>query len=387
MKIKPANRTDSVQEYYFSTKLAEIATMNQQGLNVINLGIGSPDLSPSQNTIEKLIESAGNPKNHGYQSYKGIPELRNAFSAWYKKYFNVTLNPSNEILPLLGSKEGIMHISLAFVNEGDEVLIPNPGYPTYQSVSKLVGAVIRPYPLDKRTHWMPDLVALEKENLENVKLMWVNYPNMPTGARATRELFQNLVDFGLRNNILICNDNPYSFILNDRQLSILETEGARETALELNSLSKSQHMAGWRIGMVAGDAALIDAILKVKSNMDSGMFLPLQLAAVESLGNPPQWYTEINLTYAHRREMVYEILDILDCEYEPDQTGMFVWARVPGRFGNGMELSDLVLKDARVFLTPGFIFGTQGDGYIRISLCANESLLLEAKQRILLISR
>lgn len=383
MKIKPADRTNSVQEYYFSRKLKEIAEMRASGIDVINLGIGSPDMSPSESTIEKLIESSKNPRNHAYQSYVGIPELRNGFAGWYKKYFNVELNPKNEILPLMGSKEGIMHISMAFVNEGDEVLIPDPGYPTYESVSKLVGAKIKYYILDRNNNWLPDFNALEKENLENVKLMWVNYPNMPTGARASKELFLELVAFGLKHNILICNDNPYSFILNDEQLSILEVEGAKEIALELNSLSKSQNMAGWRIGMVAGNEEFINAILIVKSNMDSGMFLPLQLAAVEALGNPPEWYTDINKIYADRRKVAFEILDVLKCKYEKHQAGMFVWAEIPDEYESGEKLTDFVLKEASVFLTPGFIFGSKGNSYIRISLCTEENILNAAKQRIL----
>ena len=382
MRIQPAKRTNSVEEYYFSMKLKEIASMRAKGIDVINLGIGSPDLSPSARTIERLNETSGNPGNHGYQSYTGIPELRNAFAGWYQKYFNVDLNPVNEILPLMGSKEGIMHISMAFVNEGDEVLIPNPGYPTYETVSNLVGAKIRYYNLEVNNNWLPDLDALEEKNLEHVKLMWVNYPNMPTGARATKKLFQKLVDFGLRNNILICNDNPYSFILNDEQLSILEADGAMEIALELNSLSKSQNMAGWRIGMVAGGEEHIREILKVKSNMDSGMFLPLQLAAVEALGNPPEWYAGLNEIYTKRREIVFDILDVLQCTYEKHQTGMFVWARVPVESGNGEKLVEYILQEANVFLTPGFIFGSQGNGYIRVSLCTKESLLNEAKKRI-----
>jgi LL-diaminopimelate aminotransferase len=382
MIIKPANRTNSVQEYYFSLKLKEIAEMRASGIDVINLGIGSPDMAPSDNTIGKLIGSARDPKNHAYQSYTGIPELRNSFAGWYRKYFNVELNPKNEILPLMGSKEGIMHISMAFVNEGDEVLIPNPGYPTYQAVSNLMGAKINYYNLDKANGWLPDFNALQKENLENVKLMWVNYPNMPTGARATRGLFQNLVNFGLKHSILICNDNPYSFILNDEQLSILEVDGAKEIALELNSLSKSQNMAGWRIGMVAGNEGYLNAILKVKSNMDSGMFLPLQLAAVEALGNSEEWYAGINKIYKKRREIVFEILDVLKCKYERNQAGMFVWAGIPDEYQSGEMLSGFILKEAFVFLTPGFIFGTQGNAYIRISLCTDESQLLEAKQRI-----
>ncbi|HBY01185.1 MAG TPA: aminotransferase, partial [Rikenellaceae bacterium] len=368
MKINPAKRTETVQEYYFSRKLKEIAEIKSRGINVINLGIGSPDTPPSASTIEKLIESSKNPKNHGYQSYNGIPELRNGLADWYKKYFNVELNPKNEILPLMGSKEGIMHISMAFINEGDEVLVPNPGYPTYQSVSNLVGAKIRYYKLKEENNWLPDIEELEKENLDNVKLMWVNYPNMPTGAGSTKELFQNLVDFGLRNNILICNDNPYSFILNDSQLSILEAKGAKEIALELNSLSKSHSMAGWRIGMVAGNEEYINTILKVKSNMDSGMFLPLQQAAVEALKNPEQWFNQNNEVYGERREIVFEILDLLKCKYIRDQTGLFVWAKISDEFENGEKLSDYILKIANVFITPGSVFGSNGDSYIRISL-------------------
>jgi aspartate/methionine/tyrosine aminotransferase len=382
MKINPAERTNSVQEYYFSLKLKEISEMRAKGIDVINLGIGSPDMSPSESTIEKLVEASRNPKNHAYQSYSGIPELRNSFATWYKKYFNVELNAQTEILPLMGSKEGIMHITMAFVNVGDEVLIPNPGYPTYQSVSTLVGATIKQYNLDKNNNWLPDFDSLESENLENVKLMWVNYPNMPTGARATKELFQKLVDFGSRHTILICNDNPYSFILNDEQLSILEVDGAKEIALELNSLSKSQNMAGWRIGMVAGHKEYIQTILKVKSNMDSGMFMPLQLAAAEALGNSELWYSGINKIYAERRKIVFEMLDILQCNFEVNQTGMFVWAEIPHKFGDGEKLSDFVLKEASVFLTPGFIFGSEGTNYIRVSLCCEAGLLIESKQRI-----
>lgn len=382
MKIKPAERTNSIQEYYFSTKLKEIASMRSNGIDVINLGIGNPDQSPSEETIMKLIETVINPQNHGYQSYTGIPELREAFADWYKTYFNVALNPKNEILPLIGSKEGIMHISMAFVNPGDEVLIPNPGYPTYQSVSNLVGAKIRYYNLQSENNWLPDLQHLEKENLENVKLMWVNYPNMPTGARATKKLFKELVAFGKKHHILIVNDNPYSFILNNEQLSILETEGAMDIALEINSLSKSQNMAGWRIGMVAGNADYINNILKVKSNMDSGMFFPLQMAAVEALRNPPEWYAEINKKYAKRRSIVFELLDSLHCNYETDQSGMFVWSKIPNDFENSEQFSDYVLKERHVFLTPGIIFGSQGQNYFRISLCTDEIKLMECKQRI-----
>ncbi len=313
MKVKPAQRTEKVQEYYFSGKLAQIDRMRRDGSDVINLGIGSPDQAPSENTIAALIAEAKKPTSHGYQSYNGISALRKAFADWYKKYFRVELNPDNEILTLLGSKEGIMHISMAFVNPGDEVLIPDPAYPTYTSVTNLVGGVVRKYDLKEKNGWFPDLNELENSDLSKVKLMWVNYPNMPTGTKGSVALYEKLIRFVSKHGILLCNDNPYSFILNNDYLSILAVDGAKEYALELNSLSKSQNMAGWRVGMVAGHSEYIKNILKVKSNMDSGMFLPLQMAAVEALNNPDSWYEEVNKVYRSRRVIVEEIMDILRC--------------------------------------------------------------------------
>ncbi|MGB8492335.1 MAG: aminotransferase class I/II-fold pyridoxal phosphate-dependent enzyme [Bacteroidales bacterium] len=382
MKVKPADRTASVQEYYFSRKLSQIEMMRRSGTDVINLGIGSPDQPPSENTIRRLSEEAARPGVHGYQSYNGNAILRKAFVDWYLKYFRVSLNPDNEILPLMGSKEGIMHISLAFVNEGDEVLVPDPGYPTYSSVTSLVGGKIKYYPLEERNGWHPDLELLEKEDLGKVKLMWVNYPNMPTGARGSLELFRKLVSFAARHNILLCNDNPYSFILSNEYLSLLSTEGAMETALELNSLSKSHNMAGWRLGMVAGNPEYIKNILKVKSNMDSGMFLPMQLAAAEALNNPPSWYDEINSIYRQRRIIAESLMDLLQCRFDKSQSGLFLWGRLPDTIGSCEAYVEEILGRAHVFITPGFIFGPGGDRYIRISLCATEERLIEARSRI-----
>lgn len=382
MIIKPANRLNSVQEYYFSKKLKEIAQLNKEGKNIINLGIGSPDLPPSENVISTLYESAKEKNNHGYQSYIGIDKLREAFSNWYKKYYNVDINPKSEVLPLIGSKEGILYISMAFLNAGDEVLVPDPGYPTYSSVSNLVEAKIIKYDLLENNNWEPDFENLEKQDLSKVKIMWVNYPNMPTGAAASKQLFKKLVDFGKKNNILIINDNPYSFILNDTPLSILETEGAKDVAIELNSLSKSHNMAGWRIGMVAGDAEYIQTIVKVNSNVHSGIFKPLQEAASEALGNPPDWYIKINTIYKERRNIVFEIFDLLKCKYDKKQTGLFVWAKIPEKYKSAEELSDLILYNSNVFVTPGFIFGSNGQNYLRISLCGDVENLKEAKKRI-----
>lgn len=382
MLIKAANRTHSVSEYYFSQKLREIEQMRSNGIDVINLGIGSPDLAPSEKTIEALLTSSQDKRNHAYQSYKGIPELRAAFSKWYDRYFGVSLDPDNEILPLMGSKEGIMHITMAFVNPGDEVLIPDPGYPTYGSATALLGGAIRTYPLTDKNGWLPDLEQLEKEGLERVKLMWVNYPHMPTGAKASPGFFSKLVEFGIRNHILIVNDNPYSFILSDQRLSLLAAKESKKVCLELNSLSKSQNMAGWRIGMLAGHHDYIQAVLKVKSNMDSGMFKPLQLAAVEALSAPDEWYNELNLTYAARQQVALEILELLGCTARPGQAGMFLWGRVPEAFSDAGALSDKLLHQAKVFLTPGFIFGENGRYHIRISLCSPIETLMEAKKRI-----
>jgi len=382
MKVKPADRTLSVQEYYFSQKLRQIDQMRKAGASIISLGIGSPDQAPSENTVRRLIDESTKATSHGYQSYIGIPELRQAFAGWYKKYFGVELNPDNEILPLMGSKEGIMHISMAFINQGDEVLVPDPGYPTYSSVTNLVGGKIRYYELDEKTGWMPDLQALELLDLSKVKLMWVNYPHMPTGTPGSLKLFENLVAFADAHSILICNDNPYSFILNRNYLSLLSVDGAKEVALELNSLSKSHNMAGWRIGMVAGHSEYLKSILRVKSNMDSGMFLPIQKAAVEALNNPQDWYEQINTVYEKRRKTVEEIMDILGCQYDKNQVGLFVWGRIPETIASCEEYVEEILKKAGVFITPGFIFGSKGERYIRISLCARADLLEEAKNRI-----
>ncbi len=383
MKVKPALRTESVQEYYFSTKLRQIDQMRRNGADVISLGIGSPDRPPSENTIERLAFEARKPGVHGYQSYNGSPLLRKALSEWYLKYFGVKLDPESEILPLMGSKEGIMHISMAFVNPGDEVLVPNPGYPTYSSVTNLVGGKIRYYDLDEGNSWHPDFKSLEKTDLSAVKLMWTNYPNMPTGALASKRLFSDLASFSREHNILLINDNPYSFILNNYYLSILSSEGAMETVLELNSLSKSHNMAGWRIGMVAGHSGYIKNILKVKSNMDSGIFLPLQLAAVEALNNPESWYLTVNEAYAERRITAGSIMDILGCTWDKSQSGMFLWGKIPESIGNCESFVEEILNKALVFITPGFIFGSRGDRYIRISLCADNNRLKEARERIL----
>ena len=382
MKVKPADRINTIEEYYFSRKLRQIDQMRNAGADIISLGIGSPDQPPSDNTIRRLADEARKPGVHGYQSYAGNPALRKAFSDWYFKYFKVRLDPENEILPLMGSKEGIMHISMAFVNTGDEVLVPNPGYPTYSSVTNLVGGKIRYYDLSEKNGWYPDLETLERSDLGKVKLMWTNYPHMPTGTKASAELFRQLVAFSGDHGILLCNDNPYSFILNEEYLSLLAAGGAMETALELNSLSKSHNMAGWRIGMVAGHRDYIKNILKVKSNMDSGMFLPLQLAAVEALNNPPSWYDTVNKVYKERRKTAESIMGLLRCRFSKEQTGLFVWGRIPDEIENCEAFVEEILNKAHVFITPGFIFGSQGDRYIRISLCADNDRLNQAKRRI-----
>ena len=382
-KIKPANRLNSVSEYYFSTKLKEISEMNAKGLNVISLGIGSPDMPPSTQTIEALNQSAIDPKSHGYQPYVGIPELRKAFAEWYQKWFDVSLNPANEIQPLIGSKEGILHISMAFLNPGDGVLVPNPGYPTYSSVSHLVEANVINYDLDESRNWQPDFEALEQIDLSNVKLMWVNYPNMPTGASATPELFEKLVHFGKKHGIVIVNDNPYSFILNDNRLSILQVEGAKEICIELNSMSKSHNMPGWRMGMLTSNAEFVQWVLKVKSNIDSGQFKPLQLAAIAALNNSEEWHRKMNIDlYKNRRQLAEKILKSLNCEFDSQQVGMFLWGKVPDYVKDSAELADKVLYEAKVFITPGFIFGDKGNRYIRLSLCANDKMLNEALDRI-----
>lgn len=387
MKVKPATRINSIQEYYFSTKLRQIEQMRQEGADVINLGVGSPDRPPSENTIDRLAVEARKPNAHGYQSYIGSPLLRQALAGWYKKYFKVELDPESEILPLIGSKEGIMHISMAFVDPGDEVLIPDPGYPTYEAVTRLVGGKVRLYDLKEENNWYPDINAIEKNDLSNVKLMWTNYPNMPTGAKASPKLFNDLVSFSRQNGILLVNDNPYSFILNNDYLSILSSKGAMETVLELNSLSKSHNMAGWRIGMAGGNAEYIRNILKVKSNMDSGMFLPLQLAATEALNNPESWYETINSAYAERRLIAESIMEILGCRFDKKQSGMFLWGKIRDNVANGELFVEEILKKTHVFITPGFIFGKNGDRYVRISLCTDNKRLKEARERISRLSK
>jgi hypothetical protein len=382
MIVKPADRTANVQEYYFSQKLAQIDRMRRDGSDVINLGIGSPDQPPSESTVSALIAEAKKSTSHGYQSYSGIPSLRKAFSDWYKKYFYVNLNPDNEILLLMGSKEGIMHISMAFVNPGDEVLVPDPGYPTYSSVTNLVGGIVRRYDLSEENGWLPDLKSLELSDLSKVKLMWVNYPNMPTGVKASVDLFEKLVAFSRKHRILLVNDNPYSFILNKEYISIFSVEGAKDTALELNSLSKSHNMAGWRIGMVAGQSDYIKTVLKVKSNMDSGMFLAMQMAAIEALNNPDSWYDSVNSVYIRRRKIVEQIMDLLKCSYDKSQIGLFVWGKIPENIPDCESYVEKILMKSLVFITPGFIFGKNGERFIRISLCATEEKLNEAKNRI-----
>ncbi len=382
MIIEAANRTKGVSEYYFSRKLQEIEAMNRSGEKVINLGIGSPDMAPASKVVEKLVQGAENPDNHAYQSYKGIPELREAFAAWYEKYYHVALDPVTEIQPLAGSKEGILLLSLAFLNRGDKVLVPNPGYPTYSSATLLAEAEIIPFDLKENNGWRPDFEALEAMDLNGVKMMWVNYPNMPTGACADMALYKRLVEFGQKHRILICNDNPYSFILNEEQLSILSVEGARTCCIELNSLSKAHNMAGWRIGMIAGDKEVIANVLKVKSNMDSGMFRPMQLAAAEALTLDAAWYEQLNAEYRKRKALAGEIFDTLGAKYDPGSRGMFLWGKIGSEWGNGEKLSDDILQKARVFITPGFIFGSNGDRYIRISLCAKQDVLKKALERI-----
>ncbi len=386
MMIRPAKRTESVQEYYFSMKLKEIAQMNADRKArgeepVINLGIGSPDGMPPMEAVEALCASAVQEGNHAYQSYVGLPELRQAFADWYQRWYGVELDPKSEIQPLVGSKEAILLISLAFLDKGDKVLVPDPGYPTYSSASRLVEAEIVTYDLCEADGWQPDFEALESMDLSGVKIMWTNYPNMPTGAPASEDLYARLVAFGRRHGILICNDNPYSFILNDRPLSILAQPGAKDCCLELNSLSKAHNMAGWRIGMVAASAEVISEILKVKSQMDSGMFKPLQLAAVRALAQGPEWFSQLNDEYRRRRVLAGEIFDILGVAYDHDSSGMFLWGKVPAGI-QGAQLSDRILYEAGVFITPGFIFGRNGENYIRISLCAKPEVLKKAAERI-----
>ncbi len=386
--IEPAEHVKSIAEYYFSVKLQEVAKMNIDGQNVISLGVGSPDLPPSEYVVEELSKVATRNDVHGYQPYSGIPELKQAYADWYKRSYDVTLNTS-EVLPLIGSKEGILHTSLAFLNVGDGVLVPNPGYPTYTSVSKLMRADVIPYDLMESNNWMPDFEALEKMDLRHVKLMWVNYPNMPTGANASIELFEKLVAFGKKHSIVICHDNPYSFILNDKPLSILQIEGAKDICIELNSMSKSHNMAGWRMGVLCSNEQFVKWILKVKSNVDSGQFLPMQKAAIKALSTPKQWHDNMNLLYEQRRLWAYKIMTILGCKYDRNQVGLFVWAKIPDYEVGSEELINDLLYNARVFLTPGFIFGSNGSRYIRISLGSSATKIQQAYERIadFLISR
>lgn len=383
MEFVLSNRLAGIGEYYFSTKLREIDEMRKAGKQVINLGIGSPDLPPHPEVIKTLHEEAVKDNVHAYQSYKGSPVLRAAIAAWYKKYYKVDgINPDTEVLPLLGSKEGIMHICMTYLNAGDQVLIPNPGYPTYTSAVKLAGGTPIYYTLTETNNWAPDFDALEKTDLSNVKMMWVNYPHMPTGQMPSKELFIRLVAFGKKHNILICHDNPYAFILNDQPESLLSIEGAKEVVIELNSLSKSQNMAGWRVGMLIAHEDRVNEILRFKSNMDSGMFLPVQLAAAKALSLDQSWYDSVNAVYAKRREKVFALLDLLGCQYAKNQVGMFVWAKIPNTYKDGYALSDKVLYDANVFITPGGIFGDAGNEYIRVSLCGSIETFDQAINRI-----
>lgn len=381
--IQPADRLTLVSEYYFSRKLKEVAALNAQGMDIISLAIGSPDMPPSPQTIDKLCEVAKQPDAHGYQPTMGTPELRQAMAGFYNRWYGVQLNPQTEVLPLIGSKEGILHVTLAFVNPGDEVLVPNPGYPTYTSLSKLLGAKVVNYNLVETNGWQPDFDELEQMDLSKVKLMWTNYPNMPTGGNARRETYERLVDFAKKHHIVVVNDNPYSFILNEEHLSILQVEGAKDCCIEFNSMSKSHNMPGWRVGLCATNAQFISWILKVKSNVDSGTFRGLQLAAATAYDNSDEWHQEANIdTYRRRRHYAEQIMETLHCSYDPHQVGMFLWGKIPDQYDDVEQLTEKVLHDARVFITPGFIFGSNGKRYIRISLCAKEEKLQEALTRI-----
>ena len=379
--IEAANRLHTVEEYYFSKKLREVNLLKASGKPIINLGIGSPDLQPPQKVLDAITNSLLEPNAHKYQSYQGLPELREAMATFYKEQFQVSLSPSTEILPLMGSKEGIMHISMAYLNEGDQVLIPNPGYPTYQSVTKLLRAKPIFYELDATNNWLPDIDALEQLDLKKVKLMWINYPHMPTGAKATYKLFEDLITFAKRNNILIVNDNPYSFILNDDPKSILKIRGAKDVCLELNSLSKTFNMAGWRVGMVLGDYKHINNILKVKSNMDSGMFYGIQKGAIEALKCSEMWFISLNSVYEQRRKLVWKLAEALNCTFDKNASGLFVWAKLPD-MAKAEEFIDVLLKNNHRFITPGTIFGSKGEGYVRFSLCASTENIEKAIARI-----
>ena len=381
--IKPAERLSLVSEYYFSRKLKEVAQMNAEGKDIISLAIGSPDMPPSKQTIQTLCEVASRPDTHGYQPTMGTPELRKAMADFYKRWYGVELNPATEIQPLIGSKEGILHVTLAFVNPGEEVLVPNPGYPTYTSLSKILGAKVVNYDLMEDNGWQPDFEQLEKMDLSRVKLMWTNYPNMPTGGNARMETYERLVDFARKHNIVVVNDNPYSFILNDKPMSLLQVEGAKDCCIEFNSMSKSHNMPGWRVGMCATNPTFISWILKIKSNIDSGTFRGIQLAAAAALSNDEEWHHEANIeTYSRRRKYAEQIMDALGCKYDPNQVGMFLWGRIPDSYSNCEELTERVLHEARVFITPGFIFGSKGERYVRISLCAKEEKIQAALEKI-----
>ena len=384
--INPAERLSLVQEYYFSRKLKEVAQMNAEGKDVISLAIGSPDMPPSKETVDTLCQVAEMPEAHGYQPTMGTQELREAMARFYKRFYDVELDPAKEILPLIGSKEGILHTTLAFVNPGEGVLVPNPGYPTYTSLSKILGARVVNYDLKENDGWQPDFGQLERLAVENsdIRLLWTNYPNMPTGGRARRETYERLVEFGRKHDIVIVNDNPYSFILNEgEKLSILQIPGAKDCCIELNSMSKSHNMPGWRVGMLLGCGQFVQWVLKVKSNIDSGTFRGIQLAAARAMDNDDSWHREFNIdNYARRRRYAEEIMRILECRFDPDQTGMFLWGRIPDRYTDCEQLTERVLHEARVFITPGFIFGSNGARYIRISLCAKDDKFQQALERI-----
>lgn len=382
MQIDVAKRLQHTEEYYFSKKLREIDELNKQGARVINLGIGSPDLPPHPEVIATLNTNARLPHVHGYQSYRGAPSFRQAVADWYQRYYYATFNPNTEILPLIGSKEGIVHICMTYLQEGDKALIPNPGYPAYAAAVRLSGAEALAYNLTADTNWLIDFDELRKQDLSQVKLMWINYPHMPTGTSASDAFYHELIKFAKEYNILICHDNPYSFILTDIPRSIMTVDGAKDVAIELNSLSKSSNMAGWRVGVLVGSEERINQVLRFKSNMDSGMFLPVQLAAAKALQLESSWYQDLNNIYSHRRHKVYEIMNLLGCTYQEDQVGLFVWAKIADAYSDGYALSDIVLEKARVFITPGGIFGDNGNQYIRISLCATVDVLEESIQRI-----
>ncbi len=384
--IQPAERLSLVSEYYFSRKLKEVAQLNAEGKDIISLAIGSPDMPPSEQTIEKLCEVARQPNAHGYQPTQGTPELREAMAGFYKRWYGVALDGKTEILPLIGSKEGILHVTLAFVNPGDSVLVPNPGYPTYTSLSKILGANVVYYNLKEENGWQPDFDQLEEivtDKKLNCKLLWTNYPNMPTGGRARRETYERLVKFAMKHDIVVVNDNPYSFILSEEHLSILQIPGAKDCCIELNSMSKAYNMPGWRVGLCATNAEFISWILKVQSNIESGTFRGIQLAAVEAYNNSEEWHREYNInTYARRRQWAEQIMDVLGCSYDKNQVGMFLWGKIPEKYSDVEDLTEKILHEARVFITPGFIFGSNGQRYIRISLCAKEEKIKEALERI-----